>query len=245
MVYQPSKHTAVRQELERRLAGMVPGEPMVAERELAASMGVARMTLRRAVDALVAEGRLLRRQGAGTFVAPRAVDQRLSATSFSQDMRERGMQPGSHTLLTRLVPATADLVARLEVQPDHGVLHVRRLRTADGAPMAVEDLHVPSDLVPGLRGADLEGVSFYELLASRYGLNIDAGIQSAEAVLVVAADAECLQVPAGAPAFLFERVSRLASGRVIEYVRSVYPGSRYRIVADIFPEPPRAQADRP
>ncbi|MGB7448573.1 MAG: GntR family transcriptional regulator [Ornithinimicrobium sp.] len=242
MVYASSKQSSVREQLERQLAVMLPGEPMPAERELSASLNVARMTLRRAVDALVAEGRLVRKQGAGTFVAPRLVDQRLSATSFSQDMRERGMEPGGHTLSTQFTTAEHDLADRLDVEMGHVVLHVRRLRTADGAPMAVEDLHVPSDLVPGLTGSDLEGLSFYDLLATRFGSPIASGTQTAEAVIVDAADAASLQVVQGAPAFLFERVSRLADGRVIEYVRSVYPGSRYRIVADIFPGPPHVRA---
>lgn len=235
-----SKHTAVRQELERRLTGMSPGEPLPAERDLARDMGVARMTLRRAVDALVEDGRLLRRQGAGTFVAPHRVDQRLSATSFSQDMRARGMAPGSHTLWARTHGVDSALGARLGLDEGHDVLHVRRLRTADSSPMAVEDLHVPEDLVPGLAGADLENASFYELLERRFGLRIASGTQTAQPCLVTAEDAECLEVAVGDPAFLFERTSRLADGRVVEFVRSVYPGDRYRIVADIFPDTPTA-----
>lgn len=242
-----SKHTAVRQELERRLASMSPGEPLPAERDLARGMGVARMTLRRAVDALVQDGRLLRRQGAGTFVAPHRVDQRLSATSFSQDMRARGMVPGSHTLWARRSAVHAELASQLDLDEGHEVLQVRRLRTADSTPMAVEDLHVPGDLVPGLAGADLENASFYEVLGTRFGLRIAGGTQTAEPCLITAQDAECLQARPGDPAFLFERTSRLAEGRVVEFVRSVYPGDRYRIVADMsrihLPQPGRVRHD--
>lgn len=233
-----SKHTAVRQELERLLASMAPGEPLPAERDLSRDLGVARMTLRRAVDALVADGRLIRRQGAGTFVSPRRVDQRLSATSFSQDMRARGLLPGSHTLWAKRSAVGTLMATVLEVDKGSPMLHVRRLRTADGAPMAVEDLHVPCDLVPGLTGAGLEGCSFYEQLAQRFGVTIAAGTQTVEPCLVSPEDARCLEVEAGNPAFLFERTSRLADGRVVEFVRSVYRGDLYRIVVDIFPEAP-------
>lgn len=198
------------------------------------------MTLRRAVDALVQDGRLLRRQGAGTFVLPHRVDQRLSATSFSQDMRDRGMVPGSHTLWAKAYDADVAVASVLGVDPGSSTLHVRRLRTADDAPMAVEDLHVPCDLVPGLTGADLEDSSFYEVLDARFGLRIAGGTQTAEPCLVTPHDADCLETDVGAPAFLFERTSRLADGRVVEFVRSVYPGDRYRIVADIFPPSPSA-----
>lgn len=233
-----SKHTAVRQELERLLETMLPGEPLAAERDLSRDLGVARMTLRRAVDSLVEEGRLIRRQGAGTFVSLPRVEQRLTATSFSRDMRARGMEPGSRTLLARTFAVGALLASVLEVPNGATILHVRRLRTADGAPMAVEDLHVPCDLVPGLQGSELEGASFYELLEQRFGLQIAFGMQTVEPALVTPEDAACLGVEAGNPAFCFERTSRLGDGRVVEFVRSVYRGDLYRIVVDIFPESP-------
>jgi GntR family transcriptional regulator len=229
------KHTAVRRELERLLGGMSPGEALPAERDLSRDLQVARMTLRRAVDTLVEDGRLVRRPGAGTFVAPRRVDQRLSATSFSDDMRARGMVPGGRTLWAKRSAVGTLMASVLEVDKGSAMLHVRRLRTADGAPMAVENLHVPSDLVPGLTGEDLEGASFYALLAERFRLTIASGVQTVEPCLTTPEDAACLEVDAGNPAFLFERTSRLSDGRVVEYVRSVYRGDLYRIVVDIFP----------
>jgi GntR family transcriptional regulator len=124
----------------------------------------------------------------------------------------------------------------LGVSPHVNVLHVRRLRMADDEPMALEDLHVPSDIAPGLTGDDLENTSFYELLAQRYETPIASGTQTVEPCLISAEEAELLGVEAGAPAFLFERTSRTADGRIAEFVRSIYRGDRYRIVVDIFPQ---------
>src|SRR5690606_29576947 len=196
------KSDTVRVQLEELIGQLSPGEPLPAERELAARLGVARMTLRRAVDSLVAEHRLLRRPGAGTFVAPPRVDQRLSATSFSTDMRSRGMVPGAHTVHARLQPAGMMLASVLEIRPHAMALNVRRVRTADGEPMALEDLHVPGDLVPGLTGEDLENSSFYTLLESRYGLTIASGTQSVEPHLVTDEEAELLHTSPGSAAFL-------------------------------------------
>ncbi len=229
------KQRMLRARLAELIAAMAPGEPLPAERDLARDLGVARMTLRRAVDGMVADALLVRRQGAGTFVAPTKVAHRLAANSFSADMRARGLRPGSRTLTASNSPAGVMLAALLEVPPGSPVLHVRRLRLADGEPMAVEDLHVPADLVPGLTGADLEDRSYYELLAERYGHRIASGTQTAEAALTTPEDAEVLGVPAGAPAFCFERTCRVDGGRVAEFVRSVYRGDRYRIMVDIFP----------
>lgn len=220
------------------MAQMSAGEPLPAERDLARQLGIARMTLRRVVDTLVAEGRLIRRQGAGTFLAPPRLDQRLSATSFSDDMRSRGMVPGATTLSARQIPAGMMLASVLGVQPTSSVLHVRRLRTADGQPMAVEDLHVPLGLTPGLAGNDLENSSFYHVLQDRFDLQIASGTQTVAPCLVTDEDAACLEVTAGSPAFLFERTSSVTDGRVVEFVRSVYRGDLYRLVVDIFPGAP-------
>ena len=233
-----AKQRQVRAALEELIAGLSAGEPLPVERDLARDLGVARMTLRRAVDVLVQEQRLIRRQGSGTFVAAPKVTQRLSATSFSADMRARGLRPGSHTVFTRRSPAGMMLAALLGIPPHAEVLQVRRLRLADDIPMALEDLHVPCDLTPGLTGADLEDTSFYELLAQRFETPIVAGTQTVEPCLTSGDEAELLGVEPGDPAFLFERTSRIADGRVAEFVRSIYRGDRYRIVVDIFPNPP-------
>jgi GntR family transcriptional regulator len=229
------KQRRLRARLVELIASMSPGEPLPAERDLARELGVARMTLRRAVDGLVADAVLVRRQGAGTFVAPAKAAHRLSANSFSADMRARGLRPGSRTLSASRAPAGVMLAALLEVPPGSPVLHVRRLRLADDEPMAVEDLHVPADLVPGLTGEALEGRSYYELLADRYGHRIASGTQTAEAALTSAEDAAVLGVEPGAPAFCFERTCRVEDGRVAEFVRSIYRGDRYRIMVDIYP----------
>lgn len=232
---QRSKYLRVRDELIARLATMEPGEPLPAERELAADLGVARMTLRKALDQLVAESVLVRRQGSGTFVAPPKVAQRLTATSFSEDMRARGLRPGARTLSALTRPAGMAVGACLRIQPTASILLVRRLRLADGTPMAVEDLHVPCDVVPGLTGGDLADHSFYELLGTRYGLTLSGGTQTIEPTLAGGLDAELLEIPPGTPAFLFERTTSVTSGRAVEFVRSIYRGDRYRIVVDLFP----------
>jgi GntR family transcriptional regulator len=121
----------------------------------------------------------------------------------------------------------------LGVPPHANVLHVRRLRMADDQPMALEDLHVPLDVAPDLTGEDLEDTSFYDLLATRYGTPITSGTQTVEPCLTSAEEAELLGVDPGAPAFLFERTSRMADGRIAEFVRSIYRGDRYRLVTEL------------
>ncbi|SNR36174.1 transcriptional regulator, GntR family [Haloechinothrix alba] len=212
---------------------MRPGDPLPAERELAARVGVSRMTLRKAVDELVTAGRVVRRHGAGSFVAATKVTQPLTASSFTEDMLARGHVPGSRTLDTTTCSAGAVLGRRLEVSPEAEVLRVRRLRLADGAPMAIEDLHVPAALVPGLHGTDLADHSFYAFLEQRFGVRVVTGSQALEPTVTDPEESELLGVPVHTPAFLFERTSRDEHGTVVEFVRSIYRGDRYRIVAEI------------
>lgn len=242
MSVRTSKHELVYDQVLELIHGLPVGEAIPAERVLAGQLDVARMTLRRAIDDLVREGYLERQHGRGTFVARPKVSQPLSATSFSEDMRRRGFEPGGRTLSFALVTAGARIGRRLEVSPSEPVLKIVRLRLADDEPMAIEVLHTPEALVPGLTATDLEDASFYTLLDERYGLWIAAGIQTVEPTVTSPEESDELRVPLHSPAFLFERVSRAENGRILEYVRSVYRGDRYQIVAELMPPKPRPGA---
>src|SRR5216684_3068684 len=123
-----------------------------------------------------------------------------------------------------------------ELVRDGYLVRVKRLRLADGQPMAMEVLHIPEALVPGLTKADLEDRSFYDLLGERYGIVIASGTQSIEPTVTNEEESEVLGVPLHTPAFLFERTTVSESGRIVEFVRSIYRGDRYRLVADLTPQ---------
>ena len=99
--------------------------------------------------------------------------------------------------------------------------------------MAIETLHVRESLVPGLSPTDLEEHSFYELLAERYGIEIVGGIQTIEPTVTNEEESTALGVPLHSPAFLFERTTRSESGEIVEFVRSIYRGDRYRLVTEL------------
>ncbi len=230
-----AKYQSIRDGILDLVAELDVGEALPPERTLAPRFGVSRMTLRRAVEELVREGRLVRRQGAGTFVAGPKIAQGLAVSSFSEDMRRRGSVPSSRTLDVVDIMAGAPLGRRLEISPGEKVLRVVRLRLADDAPMAVETLHVPRSVAPGLDGEMLTGGSFYKLLHDVYGVALGGGVQSIEATVTDETESEILEVPLHSPAFLFERTSRDIDGRVVEFVRSVYRGDRYQFRVDLHP----------
>lgn len=229
------KQDEIRERVMELIEALEVGQAIPSERRLCEQLGVSRLTLRAALDDLVREGHLTRRHGSGTYVSRPKIAQPLTLTSFSEDMRRRGMVPGGRTLELRVVQAGARLGRRLQLSPEALVVRVKRLRLADGEPMALEVLHVPAALVPGLTQADLENRSFYELMEERYGVVISSATQTIEPTVTSAEESEALGVPLHSPAFLFERTTLTTSGQPIEFVRSFYRGDRYQLVTELLP----------
>jgi len=228
-----TKQRQTREQVLDLIERLQVGEAIPSERQLSADFGVSRLTVRAALDDLVREGHLVRRRGAGTFVSEPKIAQELTLTSFTNDMRQHGLHPGSRTLEFTVVSAGARLGRLLHVSPSEPILVAKRLRIADLESMAIEDLHVRAALVPGLEGHELETKSFYDLLQSRYGITIVGGVQTVEPTVTNEEESELLGVPLHSPAFLFERVTRSSEGGLVEYVRSIYRGDRYRLVSEL------------
>src|SRR5581483_8979377 len=211
-----TKQGAARQQVLELIERLGVGTAIPSERQLSVDLGVSRLTLRAALDDLAREGYLVRRRGSGTYVQHPKISQELTITSFSEDMRRRGMTPGSKTLSLETILAGARLGRFLQVSPSEPILVVKRLRLADGETMAIETLHLPGNLVPGLTANDLAG-SFYELLEERYGVLIAGGTQAIEPTVTNEEESKALGVPLHSPAFLFERTSRDQHGRTVEF----------------------------
>jgi GntR family transcriptional regulator len=228
-----TKQRETRESVLELIESLDVGSAIPSERQLSVDLEVSRLTVRAALDELVREGYLVRRQGAGTFVAAPKVAKGMDVSSFSEDMRARGLTPASRTLELNVVPAGARLGRLLHVSPSEPVVAARRLRLADGEPMAIELLHARASLVPGLTAADLEHNSFYELLIDRYGIEIAGGTQTVEPTVTNDDESAALGVPLHSPALLFERITRTVAGDVIEFTSSTYRGDRYRLVTEL------------
>jgi GntR family transcriptional regulator len=218
------------------------GDAIPSERQLSAEFGVSRLTVRAALDDLVREGYLVRRHGSGTFVSEPKIAQELTMTSFTDDMRRRGLRPESKTLDLRVVPAGARLGRLLHVSPSEPVIVVDRLRLADGESMAIETVHIRASHVPGLTARDLEEMSFYELLRERYAIVVVGGEQTIEPTVTDEEESNALGVPLHSPAFRFERVTHSDVGEIVEFVESIYRGDRYRLVTSLAVPPERRRS---
>jgi GntR family transcriptional regulator len=215
--------------LEDLIAGLRPGDPLPSERELAERYDVARMTARAELTQLASEGLVERIQGRGTFVAEGRVAQAATLSSFTEDMRARGHVPGARVLSSDVVEAGDTLASRLDVEPGTPVIRVRRLRTADGEPMAVEEAFLPVASFPGLDAAELEDGSLFEVLEERFGARFPSADQRVFSVEIVGEDANLLHVAPGRAGLLFRTILRDEDDRPLAYSWSLFRGDRYEI----------------
>ena len=209
-----------------------PGDALPSERDLAAKVDVSRVTVRKAVQHLVRDGILVQRHGSGTFVAaqPHRVEQSLSQlTSFAEDMSRRGMAVRSVWLDRGIYDPSPEEFMVLGLMSGERVARVARLRISGEMPLAIERAALSSEILPDPHRI---GASLYAHL-DKDGNRPVRAIQRIRAANLDEHDAKLLEIPAGAAALHIERISYLASGRVIEFTRSIYRGDTYDFVAEL------------
>jgi GntR family transcriptional regulator len=233
----PKYYRVKRQLLE--LTGAVPaGTAVPPERELAQRYGTSRTTVRQALAELAVEGKLLRMQGRGTFVAKPKVAQVLELTSYTEDMRAHGLQPRTVLLDISYVAADEELAGFLGIRAGGRALRIHRLRLADGEPMSIDASCLSARRFPGLRRNLQKNSSLYQTLASAYGVELAEAQETIETVLAGPEDARLLGVDVGLPLLLVSRHSFDPSGAPVEWAQSWYRGDRYKIVTRLRrPEP--------
>ena len=220
-------HDALRSAIESRL--LQPEEALPPEREIAADFAISRITVRKAMDGLVNEGLLTRRQGAGTFVAGRVEKQFSKLSSFSEDMAARG-RAASSRWLDRLTSAVSpDESLTLGLSPGAAVLRFHRIRFADDQPMAIEQSTIPGWGLPSPEAVD---DSLYVALQAAGHRPVRA-LQRLRAVPFSGEQARLLEMEEGAPGLFIERRGFLEDGRPIEMTHSWYRGDAYDFVAEL------------
>lgn len=219
---------------------LAPGDSLPAERDLAQMTGLSRVTVRKSVQSLVASGQLVQRRGSGTYVAQRVerLEQALSLlTSFTEDMARRGKQVESVWISRALHSPAPEEVMALGLGSDDRVARLERVRRSDGLPLAIERASLSSQHLP-----DPETVttSLYAVLEQR-GLRPVRAVQRISAANLGPRDAELLGVAPGVAGLRIERIGYLASGRVVEFTRSLYRGDAYDFAVELTlgPEPER------
>jgi GntR family transcriptional regulator len=186
---------------------LLPPEPV-----LCAEYGVSRITLRRAVDGLVADGHLVREQGRGTFVTRPAIRHEYRESfvhriaGFTSVMTEQGAQVGTTVLTQRIVPAPSSVAGELALEVADDVVELVRLRSVDGAPNHVAHSFLPAALYPKAAEADLSTGSLYEYLRREYAADLAHARIVVDVGMAAPDEAELLDVVAGSLVHSFSRL---------------------------------------
>jgi len=208
-----------------------PGDQLPTERSMCVTYGCSLITVRRALDELVREGRLERTRGRGTFVRqPRIVHDLTATWSFSDEMRRRGLKPSTRLVLARTEPASSIVASALGLSAGATVHRIERLRCAAGTPLLLERAHLPAERFPELLEVDLAAASLYATLADRYGVHVGGTEETVEAISLGALEARLLEARRGSPALLLEGVTRSTSGDAIEFTWTHVPGERSKFL---------------
>lgn len=220
----------LREAMTRHALG--PQDALPTERDLADQLGVSRITIRKAIGALVDEGLLHRRQGAGTFVAGGTgrIEKSFSKiSSFSDDMKARGLKPDSEWLGKASGSVTPEESLNMGLSPGTPVYRFNRIRYADDMPMALEYSTIDASCLPSIDAVD---VSLYNAL-EQTGFRPTRALQRLRAIVFDGAKADLLKMEAGSAGLLIERRGFLKNGRLIELTTSYYRGDAYDFLAEL------------
>lgn len=222
-------YAQIRSALQREIeTGMRPGDALPPEPELEHRFGVSRITIRRALDELVADGLVVRQQGRGTFVRkPQMTQDLVRLTSWTTAIRQLGYEPQTATTEIDVREPTPALRATLGLEPSDRVVRVHRLRCASGEPICLMTNYVRDGLLPGLvRDGLVDDSLFATLLA--HNLRPVTADDTVEARPATPAEAEGLAVPPDSPLLQVTRVSYDAGGRPLDVAIVANRADRFR-----------------
>jgi len=205
-----------------------PGDMLPTETSLLDQYQVSRATVRRALDALVQEGLIYRERGRGTFVSHPTVQQGLvRIVSFTEDMRQRGLEPSTEVLSANLIPANGDLAKVLDIEAGDELARIERLRLADGGPMSIETSYLVHQHCPGILQHDYAHNPLRETLERAYGVRIERATQAIRAVSASVEIADRLSIQPTSAVLYIERVSLSQHSIPVEFLRIHHRGDRY------------------
>lgn len=228
-------HDQVREAIEAQiLSGDLPaGARLQSERDLAGRLGVSRVTVRRALDALKDEGLIRAEPGCGRFVEDAALVEPPNALlSFTELGARRGLPATAKVIASRVRPASLEEAELAAIAPGAALFELQRLRMLDGVAVAIDQARVPLALAPAVEQADFRTTSLYALL-DEAGAGVVRADYTTEARAAEPAQARRLGLGVG-DALLFARTTGYdARGRVVELGETFYRGDRYRFHATL------------
>lgn len=222
--------TPLYRQLSARLAEQIQngeyqlGDKLPSEREFSEQLNVSRITARQAIEALLESGLIYREQGRGTFVAEPRMRHLEGLTSFTEDMIARGYRPSSRVITQKLIAADVEFQEILRINPPDMVLHLVRVRLADGKPVALQSSYISHKLCPGIENEDFSSQSLFAVLREKYYVYPTWTEVVIEAIPATYEEAHLLEIKLGDPVLVVRGKSFTDSFEIVESVRTAYRG---------------------
>ena len=223
--YQRIQGTIVKR-LERGL--LKPGDLVDSERELARIHSVSLMTARHALTALEREGLVVRRRGAGTFVAPPKIHFN-KLMSYTEEMARRGLASSSKLLSIGIIETEQEIAARLSLPATSQLIRIERLRLGGDEPFAIETCYLSADEFADLTRARLDRASLFTVLEHDHGVQIAHADEEIDATTADAHTARFLAIPLGAAVLRIRQQIYSTKAKPTLYVLGLYRSDRHTL----------------
>lgn len=219
-----------------------PGAQLPNEASLLSSFGISRTTLQKTVQNLITRGLIEIRRGKGTFVTqPRLTQPLTELSGFVEDMRAHGRHPSARLLAKQIDTASDAVAGKLALEPGTPVVHIQRVRLADGTPLSFDETWLPMDIGEKIVENDLEAEPIFTLLEEKYGIPLIEAEYRLEAISAGEAVAGALEIETGSPIFLIERTSYCDGNRPVDYEKLYYRGDQIQFVTRLGRRKPHGQ----
>ena len=210
------------------------GDRIMTELELSRNYDISRITVRKAIEILVEEGILIKKQGIGTFVAGKRLTRNMGVfMGFSQSCEANGQKPGTKLLSASLTNPVGSDEKTLGLAENEKVIVLRRLRLIDDVPVILEENHF-SQKYAFLLGENLER-SLYEIL-EEHGVKAVGGKRKVSVCYASADEAELLGIREGTALLLMKDIGANPEGQIIHTCKSLIYPERYELVINTMPE---------
>jgi GntR family transcriptional regulator len=217
------------------LGRLKPGQPIPSERSLCAKHRISRTTVRQALSEMINEGLLYRKQGKGTFVNQRKVNQGLvRIVNFERTVLELGLKPSTQILGNDVVPADIQTAKTLDLPLTSQILKLTLLGKGDATPLVLYESHFPlpfgQRMVKEAFRLEKKGIPFstYDLYERLGGVTPRSVVQTFEAIAADDRLAAIMKVKKGTPIFMITSIFQTADQRPLEFRTALYRGDRYK-----------------
>lgn len=215
-----------------------PGDKLPSEKELEHQFQVSRVTVRRALQELSHEERIVRVPGKGSFVLQPKIEPLTALTSFSENMRAQGFEPSYRQAQIEIIHAEKKVADLLNLNVGGQIVHIHRIMLANGLPMAIQSAYLPYSVYekgPGLFTPEvLTNISMYKVMEIELGVKLYKAEEWVDAFKASAEEAELLEIAAGDSILIIERLTYSIENIPVEYVTLIFPANRYRYKVELY-----------